>query len=142
MRQKAIGLALALLFASALSADAQFAGPNGGAIPFHYLSAASNNSTLVKGAIGNVYSVTIINQTATVYFFKFYDKAVAPTCATDTVVQTYPLPASATVPTPVTISFPVGMQFLNGIGFCIVGAIADTDNSNAAANVAVNLSYR
>jgi hypothetical protein len=142
MRQKAIGLALALLLASALSADAQFAGPTGGATPFHYLSGASTNSTLVKGSVGNVYSIVAINQTATVYFLKFYDKAVAPTCATDTVVQTYPLPASATIPTPVVVSLPVGMQFLNGIGFCITGAIADSDNTNAAANVVVNLSYR
>src|SRR6266849_4721649 len=132
-----------LLIASLVGdALAQQATPNAGAIPFKLITTASTNATLVKGSIGNLYDVVAINQTATVAYLKFYDKATAPTCGTDVPVLTLPLPASATVPPPVVVDSAVGIQFYNGIGICVVGGVADGDSSNAVANALVNLNFK
>lgn len=108
----------------------------------HYLSAASTNSTSVKASAGAVYSIVAVNTTATLYYLKFYDKAAAPTCASDTVVMTIPVPASATGGPPVQVSPQFGIGFANGIGFCLTGGLADNDNTNAASGVAINIVYR
>lgn len=137
-----IALALAALLLASLVAYGQ-AVPNTGAIPFHYLTLASANPVLVKGSIGNVYGVTAINTTTTVVFLKFYDKATAPTCGTDTPVQTLPVPfGSSSSGGGFTLTFPFGMQFYSGIGFCVTGAIADNDSSAAVTGIAINLNYR
>ena len=113
----------------------------GGATPVKYLSAASTNSTNVKASAGTVYSIVAINTTATMYYLKLYDKATAPTCNSDTVLGSYPVPASASG-SGFAMSVPVGMAFSNGIGFCLTGAIADNDNTNAATGVAINFTYK
>lgn len=112
--------------------------------PKHYLSAASNNATVVKAAPGAVYNVVAVNTTDTVYYLKLYDKATAPTCGTDPVIQTYPVPPTPASgsPAPLALSSTVGVGFNNGIGFCLVGGIADNDNTSAATGVAINFSYR
>lgn len=121
---------------------AHYAATAGGCTPVHYLSAATNNSTNVKASAGQLYNnVTVINTTATLYYLKLYDKATAPTCGTDTPVQTYPVPAStsgAGVVTPIN----VGMAFTTGIGFCLVAGLADNDNTSAATGVAINTCYK
>lgn len=117
--------------------------PGAGARPVHFLSAVSTNSTLVKGGPATLYGVQAVNTTAVLYYLKFYDKATAPTCNTDTVVKTLPIPFGATsaggaIVAPMT----VGVAFLNGLGFCITAGIADNDNTNAAVGVVVNLDYK
>jgi hypothetical protein len=114
---------------------------SGGATPVHYLSAATTNSTNVKATAGVVTSVTAINTTATLVYLKLYDKATAPTCGTDTPVQTYPVPASATG-AGLTINPVGGFGFASGIGFCITGALADNDATSAVVGVAVDLGYK
>jgi len=111
------------------------------ATPVHYLSTASTNATNVKAAAGTLHSITAVNTTATIYYLKIYDKATAPTCGTDTPVQTYPVPASATGAGLTVNPFP-GFAFTSGIGFCLTGGIADADTASAATGVAINLGYR
>lgn len=114
----------------------------GGATPYHYLSTASTNSTLVSTGAHSLYEVTLINTTATLYYLRLYDATSAPTCSSGTgVVHTYPIPASASG-AGVAVSVPFGVAFTNGLSFCLTGGIADTDNTNAATGVAVNLSYK
>jgi hypothetical protein len=120
------------------------AGTTGGATPAHYLSAASNNATNVKATAGTIYGLSLINTTATLYYLRLYDVATsAPTCSSATgVVQNIPIPAN-TAGAGVVLNFDgVGMLFANGIGFCLTGAFADNDNTNAATGVAVNLIYK
>lgn len=112
--------------------------PSSGAMATKILSAASTNSTNVKAAAGTLYQIVAINTTVTPYYLKFYDKATAPTCNSDTVVQSYPLAASATTSLPVLI----GVPFRSGIGLCLTGALADNDNTNAATGVTINLIYK
>jgi hypothetical protein len=106
------------------------------------LSAASTNSTSVTGAASTLCSLSLINTTATLYYFKLYNKATAPTCNSDTVIQTIPVPASATGAGVVVNVGPYGSYFSAGIGFCLTGALADNDNTNAATGVAINYSSK
>jgi hypothetical protein len=114
--------------------------------PKKFLSAASTNSTLVMAGVGASGSIggpagvllktaVLGNTTATGYFLKLYNKATAPACGTDLPVQTFPVPPNQTVP----IDFGNGAIFPLGLGFCLTGAIGDTDNTAAAAGVAINL---
>lgn len=105
--------------------------------PAHYMSAASTNSTLVQGKATLVTSVVLANGTATAYYLKLYNKATAPTCGTDLPVTTITLPANGSVNVP----FAPGAYFSLGLGFCLTGAIADADATNAATGVSINLVY-
>lgn len=111
-----------------------------GDMPFDYLSTASTNATVVKASGGSITNIVAVNTTATIYYLKFYNKATAPTCNSDTVIWTVPLLVATVGPT--IIQMPSGMIFRTGIGFCITGGIAANDNTNAATGVAVNLTVR
>jgi hypothetical protein len=108
-------------------------------LPKKYLSAASNNSTLVLGRSSVVKMLVAVNTTATIYYVKLYNKATAPTCGTDVPVITVPVPALATGGPPVQLGVDDGLLFPLGVGFCIVAGIADNDNTSAATGVALNL---
>jgi hypothetical protein len=104
--------------------------------PRHYLSAASNNSTLVLGRRASLSFVQATNTTAVIYYLKFYDKATAPTCGTDVPVATIALNATQSMP---PIQPALSLLFQNGVGFCLTGGIADNDNTVAATGVTINL---
>lgn len=112
-----------------------------GALTKHrLLSAASTNLTSVKGSAGNLYAISVANDGATKAFLKLYDKATAPVPASDTPARVILLP-------------PNSMQFFSftefnrfnfgtGLGYGIVGLIADNDTTAvAAAQVALDLQY-
>jgi hypothetical protein len=109
--------------------------------PFHLLSTASTNSTNIKPAAGQLVTAACINTTATIYYLKFYDLAVAPTCNSTPVVLTFPCLVAASGQ-PTVIPIPQAAQFLNGIGICLTGAIADNDNTNAATGVAIDVFFK
>lgn len=125
----------ALVAALLLSSGAAFAQ----SAPLHYLSAGTNNSTLVRTGKSVLHVVLPINTTSTVYYLKFYNKATAPTCGTDIPAITIPVPNAAGAGGGVVLASTDGMLFGLGLGFCLVGAIADNDNSNAATGVAINI---
>lgn len=103
----------------------------------HYMSAASNNSTNVTAVSTILYNANIVNSTATIYYFKLYDKATAPTVGTDIPVGTYACVANAMTVVPLN----AGQKFLLGLGFGLVANIADADNTNAATGLSINLGY-
>jgi hypothetical protein len=132
-------LALALVL-SPLPAFAQ-------AVPLKFDSAANTNPTLVRAGNSLLKSLIVINTTTTLFFLKFFDTATLPTqttCGTNTVVLKIPVPFGATNAgggVAMAIS-PDGLQFYNGIAFCLVGGIADSDTSNAATGVVINLGVK
>lgn len=131
--RKIVHVAVALIgIAWSLPAVAQSA-------PRKYLSAASNNATLVKAGASRITSILAVNTGAAVYFLKLYDKATSPVCGTDIPVITIPVPFLASNAGTVLLENSTGLNFRNGVGFCLTGGIADNDNSNAAAGVAINL---
>ena len=104
--------------------------------PFHLVSAASNNATSVKASAGKVFTVAGYNNTATIAYLKLYNKASAPTPASDTPVQTYLIPAN-TNGAGFNFSVTNGLSFATGIALAIVGGIGDSDNTSVAANAFV-----
>jgi len=135
IRRLLIAAALALAVCPPVLAQA----PTGDT-PKKYFSAANLNPTSVKGSGGSVTGIIVVNTTATIYYLKFYDKATAPTCQSDTVVMTIPIVALTDAPT--VISMPNGIIFRTGIAFCLTGGLADNDATNAATGVAINLTIR
>ncbi len=104
--------------------------------PRKFLSAATDNATLVLSRRTLLTSVQGVNTTATVYYLKLYDKATLPVCGTDVPVMVIPIaPNSATPP----VQPAQGLQFYSGLGFCVVAGLADNDNTAAAIGLAVNL---
>ena len=117
------------------------ASTSGGCTPGHLLSAASTNSTNIKSTAGTLCSMTAINTTGTLYYLKLYNTTVGPTCNSDTVLSTFPVPAS-TSGAGVTVNLgPYGFKFTAGISFCLTSGIADNDNGSAAAGVALSYGF-
>lgn len=113
-----------------------------GATAFNVASAASTNSTNVKASAGNLYSITLVNTTATLYYLRLYNLASAPTCSSATgYVTTVPVPASTTG-AGLTVNLNVGAAFTTGIGYCITGGPTSTDNTNAAVGIYGFLAYK
>lgn len=103
--------------------------------PVKYFSAANTNSTLVVGRKAMLTSVVAVNTTGTAYYLKFYNKATAPTCGTDTPRWTFAVPANGSFVLPGVVS----VQFALGLGFCLTSGVADTDTGNAVTGVVINL---
>jgi hypothetical protein len=129
-----LSVLLALLLAAPGVARAQVALSN----PYSYLSAATTNSTLVYAGPSLLQGLIIGNTTATTYFLKLYNKALAPVCGTDVPVMRIPIPPN-TVGGIVAVSTDA-VAFPLGLGFCLTGALPDADTTNAATGVALNLS--
>lgn len=122
--------ALAMLLFAGAPASAQYA-------PRHYLSAATNNATLVLGRAAVVGMVQATNTTAVVYYLKLYNKATAPTCGTDVPVLTVALPVAPGALPPIEPA--AGMLFPLGVGMCITANAADNDNTAAVTGITVNI---
>lgn len=93
-------------------------------------AAASTNSTNLKGSAGVVLGYALYNNTASAKFFKFYNKATAPTVGTDTPLFTVIIPASGGA----NVNWADGLPFATGIGYGITGAVTDADTTATAAD--------
>lgn len=135
-------LLLAMLWA--FPAMGQQAQRTGGSSLFRLVAANTNNSTLIAPGQRTLYSVQLGTIGAAPAYVKFYDKASAPTCGTDTPVKVLIIPAAATAANGNASNsvVPLGAQFVNGIGICVVTGIADSDNTAvAAATFLVNIDF-
>jgi hypothetical protein len=125
------GLLLCLLTLAPVSAQT---------VPVKYLSAATNNSTLVNTGRSKLGTGIVVNTTVTVYYLKLYNKATAPTCGTDVPKWTIPIPYGASnAAGGFVLPLGDGLSFPLGLGFCITASIADNDNTSAATGIVVNL---
>lgn len=111
------------------------AGTGVGASSSKLLTAASTNSTNVKGSAATLYAMAAFNDDTVPYYVKTYNKATAPTCGTDTPVHTYEIPASSSG---YTLSLgAAGAAYSLGLGLCVTKAITDADTTATIANKAV-----
>lgn len=112
---------------------------SGGATPYTYLSLASNNLNFVKASPGQIYSIQVFNNSATLAaYLKIYDKTSAPVVASDTPKKVIMVPAGGGV----VLESPAGIAFGTGIAFGIVGGAGNTDATNTAANqIVLNIDY-
>jgi hypothetical protein len=115
-----------------------------GAAPYKFISTASTNSNLVVAGDHKLMTVVAVNTTTTVYYLKFYDKSVAPTCNSDPVKFLIPIPFGASnAGGGAVVPFGIdGLDFTQGFGFCITGGSADNDNANAATGVTVSFAVK
>lgn len=117
----------------------------GGASPFHLITAASTNSTLVATGARTLYALSVSGFNTTAGWLKVFDAASAPAnCgATATPVHSYPVIGSATVQGGMNVPIPTsGEAYASGIAYCFVGGSADNDNSAGPAGVAINGTYK
>jgi hypothetical protein len=103
------------------------------------LLSADTNAANVKNGAGVVNSIAACNDSGTKFYLKFYNKASAPTLASDVPVMTIPVPANTSV---FLGCGPFGMRFATGISIAVVRGIADNDTTAVVANDGIiNLSY-
>jgi hypothetical protein len=117
----------------------------GGCTPYHLAggTAASTNSTSIKGSVGTLCVITAINTTATIVYLKVYDSASAPTCSSATNIKhVFPIPSGTSGNGFVLPVGPYGEAYANGIGYCVTGGGGDTDNTNAVTGIFVEASYK
>lgn len=88
-------------------------------------AAASTNATSLKASAGNVFQIDLFNVAAYDVFFKFYNKASAPTVGTDTPTWTIPIKAG----TGFSVRFPFGKSFATGIAYATTKLQADSDTT-------------
>lgn len=115
---------------------------SGGITKSSVVLANSTNSTLLKNGAGQVYTVQVFNNSTSIAYLKFYDKATAPTCNSDTIVWQVMIPASASGAGAIA-PIELGLPFTLGIGYCVTGGIGPTDNTSVAATTyIVNVGYK
>ena len=116
----------------------------GGALPYHYISTASTNSTLISTGAHTLYDLQITGLNTVAAYVRIYDTAGAPTCSSATgASHTYLVIGSATAQGGMVVPIPSqGEAYVNGLAFCITGGSADTDNTNAPVGVIVNAAFK
>jgi hypothetical protein len=117
---------------------------SGGATPYHFISTASTNSTLVSTGAHTLYAFSATGLNTTVGYVRVYDTASAPTCSSATGASyTFGVIGSATVLGGQNFPIPAqGILITNGLAFCVTGGSADTDNTPAPAGVIINAAYK
>ena len=111
---------------------------NGVGTHHHLISAASVNATAVKASAGTINDIVLSNVSATVKFFKLYNKTTAP-ISTDTPIRVIALQPNSTI----TVGCGTfGIRLTTGIAYQITGGIANNDTTAIGANeVIVGISY-
>lgn len=96
-------------------------------------AAASTNANNLKTSAGAVLAYGLYNNTASPRYFRFFDKASAPTPGTDTPAWTIIIPASGGAN--IDLGGSGGIPFNTGIGYDITaGNATDGDTTACAAN--------
>jgi hypothetical protein len=119
-----------------------------GCTPGHLITTASTNTTDVTNAATTLCWINAENPSTTaVADVRVYDKGSNINCGTDSslVKQNFPIseaPASGLIGGIVPSLASYGMVLVNGFHFCVTGANADNDTTNAPANVLINYAYK
>lgn len=105
-----------------------------------YSVIAPNNTTgiMIKSSAGLITDLQVSSIAVSNVYLKLYDKAIPPTCGTDTPVKRILIPVVAS-PSGDTIAptFPWGIKFNFGIGYCLTLGIADSDTTPPVASTVI-----
>lgn len=102
--------------------------------------AATLNAANLKASKAKVYSYEFANLNATTWrFVQLYNKATTPSPPGDVglLILKIAIPPNGTR----TQTFARGLDFANGLGIAVTGAVADTDATAVAANEVVGSVY-
>ena len=105
---------------------------------------ASDNHVVIKAGAGQVYKISVTNNSATVNYLRLYNATTGfngCNSATNLVYQAL-IPAS-TSGAGLLDSWTEGMAFATGISICVTSGYATTDTTNATASaMSVNVGYK
>jgi hypothetical protein len=108
-------------------------------------SVISTNTAMavnVKASAGRVKHISAFNNSANIAYLKLYNSASAPTAGSGTPVRRMLIPANASGAGFEAEFGADGLLFSSGIGFTLVGLIADNDATAVAANAfLINIDY-
>jgi hypothetical protein len=112
----------------------------GGLSAKHFVAAASDNATNLKSSAGQVYSIDGYNNGSAPVYFKLYNASSTPTgCGATNLFKVVGLQAG----TQHTLQSEEGWALGTGIGYCLTGGIADSDDTAVTASVAtIDVGYK
>ena len=104
------------------------------------ISAWSTNATSVKASAWNIWSIVLSNNSASIRYFKLYNKASAPTVWTDIPIQVYMIKGWETID--IIPGWAYWLRCTTWIAYALTWWIANNDTTAILANeVAVAISY-
>jgi hypothetical protein len=106
---------------------------SGGLSKTGFVSAASTNATLVKGAAGQVYGWSLSNEEANWVYLKLYNASEAPTPGTTPQFLVIGIPPGGSV----SAHQPMGIAFSTGIGLALTKGAANASVEAVTANKVV-----
>lgn len=106
------------------------ANATGAATISKFTAAATTNAASIKATAGRVIGWHLYNTTAAAKYFRFFNKASAPTMGTDSPVFVVTIPANSQA----FSQYAGGIAFSTGIAIACTGAVADLDTTVTAAN--------
>jgi hypothetical protein len=111
--------------------------PLGGDLPFHLVSAATTNATLVKAGGTLLKGWALTNTNAAIRYIAFHDLGRVPVGGQNVYFK-YGIPASGAS----NQYFGDGIQFFQGLALTLVAASADSDaTAVGSGDLLVNLFY-
>lgn len=118
----------------------------GGLSVYFVQPTASDNHAVIKNGAGQVYKVSVTNNSATINYLRLYNAGSGfngCNSATNLVYQ-MAIPASAASSgAGYSDSWETGMAFATGISICVTSGYATTDTTNATASaLSVNVGYK
>ena len=127
-----------------LIGDVGIQGRTTGGLLMHSKLDYVNTPVDVKSSAGTVYGITVFNMTASPFYIKFYDEAVAVNRATHTPVLRFAVPANASSSgAGFVFNIPQGLAFGSQIQYAITTGVADTDTTGISSGEAVvNIAYK
>lgn len=119
-------------------------GTSGGLTMYHAIVPNNVTGVVVKNSAGQLYSITLANNSANLGFLHLYNTSTAPTAGAGTIVKTLIAPAPAAGGGGgLVFAEPNGMAFSAGISYTFTTGIADTDTGvPAAATYSIDLNYK
>ena len=116
----------------------------GGLSVYFVQPTASDNHVVIKAGAGQVYKVSVTNNSATVNYLRLYNATTGfngCNSATNLIYQ-MAIPASTSVGG-LSDSWDMGIAFATGISICVTSGYATTDTTNATASaMSVNIGYK
>lgn len=116
----------------------------GGLSVYFVQPTASDNHVVIKAGAGQVYKISVTNNSATVNYIRLYNATTGFNgCNSATnLVYANAIPAS-TSGSGILDQWDAGMAFATGISICVTSGYASTDTTNATASAMnVNIGYK
>lgn len=116
----------------------------GGLSVYFVQPTASDNHVVIKAGAGQVYKISVTNNSATVNYIRLYNATTGFNgCNSATnLVYSNVIPASASG-AGILDQWDAGMAFSTGISICVTSGYASTDTTNATASAMnVNIGYK